>query len=112
MELQRTLKNPTQKPENSSRTASVPSASSITPSHSRSRSSSVFTAAILGPVSLATLTMWSLSSPDKTGHEHLFPITNRRDLSKLKGIELHPDTDPGDPVVGDGSADFKLHHGN
>ena len=70
-----------------------------------SRSSSAFNAAIIGPVAVATSMMWSLSSPPTHSG---FSISNRQDIDMFEGIELHQDTDPNDPVVGDGSAEFKL----
>ena len=50
--------------------------------------------------------MSSLSSRPRAVFDGHDPITNRRDLDRFRGVELHPDTDPLDPVVGEGSAEF------
>jgi hypothetical protein len=59
----------------------------------------------MGPFYIAASMMWSLSLSPKSPAEH--SITKRQDLDKFEGVELHHDTDVNDPVVGDGSADFK-----
>lgn len=73
-----------------------------------SRSDSTSIAAVRGPVSVATSVMRSLSSRPTAVLEDQYPITNRRDLDRFRGVELHPETDPLDPVVGEGSAEFKF----
>jgi P-type Ca2+ transporter type 2C len=73
-----------------------------------SRSDSTSIAAVREPVSVATSVMRSLSSRPTAVLEDQYPITNRRDLDRFRGIELHPETDPLDPVVGKGSAEFKF----
>jgi len=57
----------------------------------------------MGPVVAAVSLMSSLSSPPGIGS-----ITSRQDLSKIEGLEIHEDTHPDDPVVGEGFADFNI----
>jgi hypothetical protein len=49
-----------------------------------------------------------MSSLSPNARARDFPILSRRDLCRIEGVQLHPDTDPHDPVVGKGSAEFEL----
>lgn len=90
---------------------SGPSSPSPSPSdrrRQRSRSNSAFKPATMVPALVATSMMWSPSSPATEGRNaDLFPLTmNRADLEKVEGVELHKDTDPNDPIIGDRAASY------
>jgi P-type Ca2+ transporter type 2C len=73
----------------------------------RSRTNSGFHSAAMVPGLVATSMMWSPVSPATEGRAPEFPVTMKReDLEKVEGVELHKDTDPNDPVVGEEAAPF------
>jgi len=79
-----------------------PSPSPSSRKRHRSRSNSGFHSAAMVPGLVATSMMWSPVSPSTEGRNPEFPLTlNREDLEKVEGIELHRDTDPKDPIVGE-----------
>lgn len=90
-------------------TSGMPSpSSSPSPGGSRrkhSRSSSAFNASMMVPALVATSLMWSPTSPS-TGKRSSDPSVtmNREDLERGEGVELHKDTDPNDPIVGEEAA--------
>jgi Ca2+-transporting ATPase len=70
----------------------------------RSRSNSALGAAAMVPALVATSMMWSPSSPvDAKTHDFTM---NRQDLENFEGVELHKDTDPQDPIIGDDAVAF------
>lgn len=71
-----------------------------------SRSSSGFRSATMVPGLVATSLMWSPTSPAQEGRPEFPPAMSREELERVEGIELHKDTDPQDPVVGEAAAPF------
>jgi P-type Ca2+ transporter type 2C len=111
---------PTKEPKDESghrRRPSTPGQSDTTPpspspspngsKRSRERSNSGFKSATMVPGLVATSMMWSPSSPSESKSADLFPVTmSREDIEKVEGVELHKDTDPNDPIVGEEAAIF------
>jgi P-type Ca2+ transporter type 2C len=94
-------------PGESSTGTPSPSPSSSSRRRTRSRSNSAFRPATMVPALVATSMMWSPSSPSNEGRSSEFPVTmNRGDIERVEGIELHKDTDPNDPIVGEDAVKY------
>jgi Ca2+-transporting ATPase len=73
----------------------------------RSRSNSAFKPAAMVPALVATSMMWSPSSPATEARiADSFPVTMSREDLKKEGMEVHKDTDPNDPIVGENAASY------
>jgi P-type Ca2+ transporter type 2C len=84
-----------------------PSPSPSSRKRQRSRANSGVLSAAMVPGLVATSMMWSPVSPATEGRSSEFPITmSREDLEKVEGVELHKDTDPNDPIIGEEAAIF------
>lgn len=94
-----------QRPSTPGESSTGPPSPSPSPSErrrERSRSNSAFRPATMVPALVATSMMWSPSSPSTEARSSEFPVTmNREDIERVEGIELHKDTDPNDPIVGE-----------
>jgi len=84
-----------------------PSPSPSSRKRRKSRSNSGFHSAAMVPGLVATSIMWSPVSPSAESRNPEFPLNmNREELEKVEGLELHKDTDPKDPIVGEEAALF------
>ena len=74
---------------------------------SRSRSNSGFKPATMLPGLVATSLVWSPTSPLEAKTSEAFPTTmSREDIERVEGVEIHKDTDPNDPIVGQEAANY------